>query len=185
MPAEFGPHPCSPTMRRPLLPVLFGATVGASVAAAAWAIAPMAARAHAIQTDLQLLGPGSANHQHVGVPSAGSRLQLASHFSTGLPARDAAVRLIPNQGGTPIELGRTDAEGRLAFALPARTGADAEIQVDAGAGHRDWIELTELGRSARQAALPWASLRGNLFSLAPVVVLGVLGGLARLHRPRG
>jgi len=163
-------------MRRPLLSVLLGA--------ATLALAPGLARAHAIQTDLTVVG-ASHSHLQASLPAAGSRLELASHFSTGLPARDASVRLIPLPGGTPIDLGRTDADGRLAFALPKGTGRDAEIQVDAGAGHRDWIELSELGRPARQASLPWASLHGNLLSLAPIAALGLLGGLARLNRPRG
>jgi nickel transport protein len=142
-------------------------------------------RAHAIQTDLTLVG-ASHSHLQASVPAAGSKLELASHFSTGLPASDASVRLIPAQGGSPIELGRTNADGRLAFALPAGSGRDAEIQVDAGAGHRDWIELSELGRPARQSALPsWGALPGNLLTLAPIAALGLLAGLARLKRPRG
>jgi len=163
-------------MRRPLLPVLLGA--------ATLVLAPGLVRAHAIESDLSVMG---APHSHLqaGLTTPGSKLELASHFSTGMPARDASVRLIPAQGGTPIELGRTNADGRLAFALPAGIGRDAEIQVDAGAGHRDWIELSELGRPARQAALPWAGLRGNLLTLAPLAALGLLGGLARLNRPRG
>ena len=178
MPADPGsglpPHPS--TMRRPLLPVLLGA--------ATLVLAPGLVRAHAIESDLSVMG---APHSHLqaGPTTPGSKLELASHFSTGMPARDASVRLIPAQGGTPIELGRTNADGRLAFALPAGIGRDAEIQVDAGAGHRDWIELSELGRPARQAALPWAGLRGNLLTLAPLAALGLLGGLARLNRPRG
>jgi nickel transport protein len=163
-------------MRRPLLSVLLGA--------AALVLAPSQARAHAIQTDLTVIG-GSHGQLQASIQAGGNRLELASHFSTGLPASDAAVRLIPAQGGTPIELGRTNADGRLAFALPAGTGRDAEIQVDAGAGHRDWIELSELGRPGRQASLPWAALHGNLLTLAPLAVLGLLGGLARLNRPRG
>ena len=177
MPADSGSglplHPS--TMRRPHLPVLLGA--------ATLVLAPGLARAHAIQTDLTVVG-ASHSHLQASLPAAGSRLELTSHFSTGLPARDASVRLIPAQGGTAIELGRTNTEGRLAFALPAGTGRDAEIQVDAGAGHRDWIELSELGRPARQAAAPWAALHGNLLTLAPIAALGLLGGLARLNRPR-
>ena len=171
-------HPS--TMRRPLLPVLLGA--------ATLVLAPGLVRAHAIQSDLTVVGH-SHSHLEAGLPVAGNKLELASHFSTGLPARDASVRLIPVQGGTPIELGRTNADGRLAFDLPAGIGRDAEIQVDAGAGHRDWIELSELGRPARQAAQPWANLHGNLLTLAPIAGLGLLGGLlgglARLNRPRG
>lgn len=147
-------------------------------------LAPALVRAHAIQTDLTVVG-ASHSHSQASLPAAGSRLELSSHFSTGLPARDASVRLIPAQGGDPIELGRTNADGRLAFALPAGSGPGAEIQVDAGAGHRDWIELSELGRPARQAAMPWSALRGNLLTLAPLAALGLLGGLARLNRPRG
>jgi len=163
-------------MRRPLLPVLLGA--------ATLVLAPGLARAHAIQTDLTVVG-ASHSHLQASIPAAGSKLELASHFSTGLPARDASVRLIPAQGGTAIDLGRTDADGRLAFALPAGIGRDAEIQVDAGAGHRDWIELSELGRPSRQDAVSWATLHGNLLTLAPIAGLGLLGGLARLNRPRG
>jgi nickel transport protein len=163
-------------MRRPHLPVLLGA--------ATLVLAPGLVRAHAIQTDLTVVG-ASHNHLQASLPAAGSKLELASHFSTGLPARDASVRLIPAQGGSPIELGRTNADGRLAFALPAGTGRDAEIQVDAGAGHRDWIELSELSLPARQAALPLGALPGNLLTLAPIAALGLLGGLARLKRPRG
>ena len=163
-------------MRRPLLPVLLGAVT--------LVFAPGLSRAHGIQTDLTLVGP-SHSHPHASLSTAGHKLELTSLYSTGLPAHDASVRLIPAQGGAPIELGRTDAEGRLAFALPQGTGRDAEIQVDAGAGHRDWIELSELGSPARQAVLPWASLHGNLLTLAPLAVLGLLGGLACLNRPRG
>ena len=178
MPADPGSglplHPS--TMRRPLLPVLLGA--------ATLVLAPGLVRAHAIQTDLTVVGH-SHSHLEASLPAAGSKLELASHFSTGLPARDASVLLIPAQGGTPIELGRTNADGRLAFALPAGTGRNAEIQVDAGAGHRDWIELSELGGPVRQAAVPWGALRGNLLTLAPFAALGLLGGLARLNRRRG
>ena len=164
-------------MRRPLLPILCGS--------AALVLAPGLARAHAIQTDLTVIGGGAHQHLQANMPGAGSRLELASHFSTGLPARDAAVRLIPAEGATPIELGRTDADGRLAFALPAGTGRDSEIQVDAGAGHRDWIEIAEIGRTGPQATLPRAVLNAHLLSLAPLAAFGLLGGLARLNRHRG
>jgi nickel transport protein len=161
-------------MRRSTFALLFGA--------AGLALAPLAAGAHSIQTDLHLLGGAHGAQLQASLPISSGRMELQSAFSNGQPARDAAVRLIPAQGATPIELGRTDAQGRLAFALPERTGRDAEIQVDAGPGHRDWIELSELGAGRRQASLP---LRGVLLSLAPVAALGLLGGLARLQRPRG
>ena len=162
-------------MRRSLVPLLLGA--------AAVMVAARSASAHAIQTDLTLIGP--AGQLQASLPSSGGRLELSSHYSTGRPASDAAVRLIPALGGTPIELGRTDSQGRLAIALPAGTRADAEIQVDAGAGHRDWIEISELGRPNRQAAQPFAGLHGMVLGMAPLAALGLLGGLARLNRPRG
>jgi nickel transport protein len=167
-------------MHRPFLPVL----LGTAALLLAPSLAPSPVRAHAIQSDLQLLGGEGVPHSHAGEGPAVSRLQLSSSFSTGQPARDAAVRLLKGGGQPPLELGRTDSEGRLAFSVPAHLAAEAEIQVDAGAGHRDWIELSEVGHR-HQASRPWSSLRGPLLGLAPVAGLGLLGGLALLRRPRG
>jgi cysteine desulfuration protein SufE len=115
-------------MRRSPLPLLF---------AAALVLGPQVVRAHGIETDL--IAPGAADHSH----AASGSYQLHSAFSSGEPARNAAVRLLARAGAEPIELGRTDTEGRLAFVLPVHAGPDAEIQVDAGAGHRDWIAVSE------------------------------------------
>jgi nickel transport protein len=168
-------------MRRSPLPVLLGT--------AALVFAPALVRAHAIQTDINLLDGSGVPHSHGKAAAAGSRLQLASAFSTGEPARDAAVRLLPGPGGRPVELGRTDTNGRLAFVLPAQAGGNGEIQVDAGAGHRDWIELSEIGNAGHQTSQQgprnWAGLGASLLSMAPITALGLLGGLARLRRPRG
>ena len=162
-------------MRRFPLPVLL---------AAGLALAPHAVRAHGIQTDIQLDGGGS--QLHASLPAETVRLHSA--FSSGEPARNATVRLIASADAAPVVLGRTDAEGRLAFALPASAGRDAEIQIDAGSGHRDWIDLSEIRQGRLQAASPSpaAALRGTLLSLAPLAGLGLLGGLlvAGLQRPR-
>ena len=161
-------------MRRTPLLVLLGA--------AGLAFIPMAGRAHGIETQVHV--HGSAGTAQLQASLAGP-LDLQSVFSNGEPARDAAVRLMPAGGGTPIELGRTDAQGRLAFALPARTGKDAEIQVDAGPGHRDWIQLSELTGGRLQAKGHAPVLRNGLLALVPLAGLGLLAGLARLYRPRG
>jgi nickel transport protein len=161
-------------MRRFPLLVLLGA--------AGLALTPLAGRAHGIETEVHV--HGSAGTAQLQASLAGT-LDLQSVFSNGEPARDAAVRLMPAGGGTPIELGRTDAQGRLAFALPARTGKGAEIQVDAGPGHRDWIELSELTGGRLQATGQPLAWRTGLLTLAPVAALGLLGGLALLYRPRG
>ena len=69
-------------------------------------------------------------------------LQLESRFSSGEPAQSATVRLMPPQGEA-IVLGQTNAEGQLRFQLPRQAGSDWELQVDAGPGHRDYLELNE------------------------------------------
>lgn len=177
------------TMRRPLLSVLLGT---AALMAAPF-LAPSTARAHAIESELSNLGGQAIPHSHPHPEAGVTRLQLSSAFSTGQPASHAAVRLVPAPGAKPVELGHTDAQGRLAFALPARTGPEAEIQVDAGAGHRDWIGLNELththaastgGSGGSLAHHPWKALTGTLLSLAPIAGLGLLGGLVLRRRPR-
>ncbi len=110
----------------------------AALLALAATLAPQPGRAHGIETSLQRLSGLSAS--------------LESRFSTGAPAADAAVRLVPPDGRQPIELGRTDAAGRLAFRLPGGVRDDWELQVDSGPGHRDYLELGEAGAAGTPAA---------------------------------
>jgi len=125
-------------------------------------------RAHGIETSLQRLSNLSAS--------------LESRFSSGLPAADAAVRLVPPDGGRPIDLGRTDAQGRLAFRLPGGVKPNWEVQVDSGPGHRDYLDLGEAGTPATSAAP--GSLRPVRHQLAdqalawalPLSGLALIGG---------
>ena len=152
--------------RFPLLPGL--------LAAGALLLAPGGARAHGIQSSLERFG--------------GLNAQLESSFSSGDPARDAEVRLVPPGGGAPIALGQTDSQGRLSFRLPPQATADWEIQVDAGPGHRDYLEVP----SAGPGKLPTVSTsegaaRGPLshtLALSALGISGLLGGLL-MRRPRG
>lgn len=108
---------------------------------------PLPLQAHALESSLERLS--QLNNQ----------LLLESRFGNGEPADAAVVRLIP-PGGEPIELGRTDAQGRLEFQLPRQAGADWEVQVDRGAGHRDYLELPPAAiptHRLQRAALPSAS----------------------------
>jgi nickel transport protein len=149
---------------------------------AALALGPQAARAHAIETDL-LAPAGAADHSHPHPHTTGT-YQLHSAFSSGEPARNATVRLLASTGREPVELGRTDAQGRLTFVLPANAGPDAEIQVDAGAGHRDWIALSEINGSAPQALHRPSLVRTTLLAAAPLTALGLLGGLVAVVSQR-
>jgi nickel transport protein len=90
-----------------------------------------AAQSHGIESTLERLGGLTSSKPY----------QLESKFSTGLPASDAAVRMVSPDGGMAVELGHTNARGQLTFTLPAQAKADWEVQVDAGPGHRDYIEL--------------------------------------------
>jgi len=162
--------------------------LSALLAASALCLGPIAVQAHGIQTEIH-------GHDHQsglqtsGVAGAeGGRLQLHSTFSNGEPVSGATVRLMAANSTSPVVIGHTDGEGRLTFVLPARSGRDAEIEVDGGAGHRDWIQLSELSSGRLQASTgPAATLRGSLLSLAPLAGLGLLGGLviAGLRRQRG
>jgi nickel transport protein len=93
-------------------------------------------RAHGIQSELEKVSPLSEQVRR--------EFLLQSEFSTGEPAGDAAVRLWRPDGET-IDMGRTDAEGRLRFELPRGLSEEWEVQVDAGPGHRDYLELAEAG----------------------------------------
>lgn len=149
------------------------------------------AQAHAIESSLERLSAVS------------DALMLESRFGSGEPARDAVVRLQP-PGGEPIEVGRTDADGRLRFTLPAAADAAWEVQVDGGPGHRDYLELpaaaapgTAAGSGpalasapgpaaalvARPAAPPWRLPRLP-WAGQPLLLTGLmaLGGWALIRR---
>lgn len=138
-------------------------------------LAVPAARAHGIESTLERVSDRLSSTPY----------QLQSHFSSGLPAREAAVRMVSPDGTAAVDLGETDADGRLTFALPARARADWEVQVDAGPGHRDYIELpgsapTGLQGQVHRSMRPLAHTLGSLGALA---LLGTMAGLM-LHRPR-
>ena len=131
---------------------------------------PLPLQAHALESSLERLS--QLNNQ----------LLLESRFGNGEPADAAVVRLMP-PGGEPIELGRTDAQGRLQFQLPRQAGADWEVQVDKGAGHRDYLELPPAAAAApaRARSLPAAGLApAGLLSGALIGLCGL--GLARRRR---
>ncbi len=137
-------------MIRLLLPLLAG-SVGLL-------LLPGGARAHGLESSLERHGNLSAG--------------LQSHYSNGLPAGDASVRLLV-PGGEAISLGRTNAEGKLSFQLPARASADWEIQVDAGSGHKDYLELPP--RQSQSAAVSSRSETGLLLARRQLGGLGLLG----------
>jgi len=132
--------------------------------AAAVLLTPALASAHGIESSLERIGE-RRNGMH-----------LHSHFSSGEPAADAAVRLMPPAGGQPIALGRTNAEGQLTFSLPAQARADWEIQVDAGPGHRDYLEINETGAGPQAQDAPAASRLLMLLAATgmPVLLVGLL-----------
>jgi nickel transport protein len=144
---------------------------------------PGAVRAHGIQSSLERISGLTGS-------SASERLEIQSQFSSGVPARDATVRLLPTSGGEPIELGHTGPDGRLRFTLPAIARAGGEIQVDAGPGHRDYLELSDIEPLPGRAGSATHS-----HSLAPrgpwpwqvttaLIGLGLVGGAGLFRRQR-
>jgi nickel transport protein len=152
------------------LPLLAGGALLALMAAPA-------ARAHGIESTLERLD---------GLVTE-TPFQLESRFSTGVPARDATVRMVSPDGTASVDLGHTNAEGQLTFSLPAQARADWEVQVDAGPGHRDYLELPGSIPSGvhGQASQPSQALARQGRSLGVVALLGTLAGLLLSRsRPR-
>lgn len=134
-------------------------------------VSPPPAGAHAIESTLERL------------QSVTDGLMLSSSFSSGEPAADAVVRLVPPGGGSPIEVGRTDARGQLSFALPRGAQGDWELQIDGGPGHRDYLEMpvrkghVQLEKLSRSGESPWrpgpaTALAGGAVLLAGLVAQG-------------
>ena len=133
---------------------------------------PAAAQAHGIESSITRL------------QSLSDSLMLESRFSNGEPTSDAIVRLVAPDGQA-IELGRTDAEGQLSFALPKQANGDWELQVDGGPGHRDYLEMPVQQGQAQLDQISQRPLQHN-----PLTWLGALGatamllGLQRIRRHR-
>jgi nickel transport protein len=146
------------TLRHPVV----GFTATSSLAAvAALLIGPAPAHSHALESSLERLS------------SLTDQVVLDSRFGNGEPADDAVVRLVP-PGGTPIDVGRTDANGQLRFSLPPGATTAWEVQVDKGPGHRDYLEVpgasptTTSSRAAGWQPLAFSGSGG-------VLGVGVLG----------
>lgn len=161
------------SMRLHSAPVVTGLLIAATLAAA-----PQRAAAHAIESSLERITQLSG--------SLDARFALESRFGSGEPADGAVVRLIP-PAGEALELGRTDAEGRLQFRLPPRVDTDWTLQVDGGPGHRDYLELpASQGQPAARRSSPADSRSGlHLASSAGAALIGLCGfGLSRRQRRR-
>jgi nickel transport protein len=147
---------------------------------------PTALRALALAL---LLSPGAA--QAHGIESSLTRLEsltdslvLESHFSNGEPTSDAVVRLVAPDGES-LELGRTNANGQLSFALPKQANGEWELQVDGGPGHRDYLEMP-----VQQGQAQLDKISQHSHGSTPLGWLGALGatamllGLQRIRRHR-
>jgi len=149
-------------------------------------LAAPSVRAHGIESNLERLGGLVSNGSDLSNgPVQSSPFKLESRFSSGLPAREASVRMVSPDGTASVNLGHTNAEGQLTFSLPAQARADWEVQVDAGPGHRDYLELPGSAPAALHGrATSYADPLGRtLRSLGAVALLGTMAGLL-LHRPR-
>lgn len=133
------------------------------------------AQAHGIQSTLEPLRQAAAA---AGPALSSAELQLSSQFSTGVPASDAAVKLVSPDGATSIALGRTDASGRLNINLPSGSHLGWEVVVDAGPGHRDYLELPSADGRSHAEAKPLPSLWHGLRAASPLAGLSLLGLLA-------
>ena len=135
-------------------------------------LSPAAAQAHGIESSLTRL------------QSLSDGLMLQSQFSNGLPTSDAVVRLVAPDGQA-VELGRTNAEGQLSFALPKQANGDWELQVDGGPGHRDYLEMPVQQGQAQLDRISQGPLQHNpLAWLSALGATAMLLGLQRIRRHR-
>ncbi len=164
-------------MRQPRLPVaprVAAVLTSAGLLSLAW---PAPVRAHGIESSLERLSLLKSD-----------TFQLESRFSSGEPAQSATVRVVSPQGEA-IEVGQTNGEGQLKFQLPRQAGSDWEVQVDAGPGHRDYLELDSGALStapARRLQQPqrWLDQRTQLVVGLTGVGLGAAGVLRLRRRQR-
>lgn len=153
-------------MASPSLPCL-RPELAIALALAFCGLDPRPVQAHAIESSLERLQ--SLN------------LQLESRFSTGIPVDGAAVRLVPPGGGEGVLVGRTDGRGQLRFSLPQGVDQAWEVQVDGGAGHRDYLELPARSNSpaARDsnpaATAPPVRRPSKAGPEAPLLAAGLVG----------
>ncbi|MFU8886771.1 MAG: hypothetical protein ACNA8O_15110 [Cyanobacteriota bacterium] len=165
-------------MRLSHLLVLPGVALPSACLLALWPGGPV--QAHAIESSLERVTALNA-------AAAANGMRLESRFSTGEPAQHANVRLMP-PSGEPIELGQTDAAGQLLFSLPAATDTNWELQVDAGPGHRDYLDLSDTLPGTAAAGLQPAAGHSGLARLPgprSLLLLGLAGaGLLTLYRRR-
>jgi nickel transport protein len=68
-------------------------------------------------------------------------LELKSNFSNGTPATGAVVRLLNPDGSAGDILGTTDASGQIRLDLSDVQDGRYDLQVDAGPGHRDYLDI--------------------------------------------
>jgi nickel transport protein len=135
-------------------------------------LSPAAAQAHGIESSLTRL------------ESLTDSLVLESRFSNGEPTSDAVVRLVAPDGES-LELGRTNANGQLSFALPKQANGEWELQVDGGPGHRDYLEMP-----VQQGQAQLDKISQHSHGSTPLGWLGALGatamllGLQRIRRHR-
>jgi nickel transport protein len=135
-------------------------------------LSPAAAQAHGIESSLTRL------------ESLTDSLVLESRFSNGEPTSDAMVRLVAPDGES-LELGRTNANGQLSFALPKQANGEWELQVDGGPGHRDYLEMP-----VQQGQAQLDKISQHSHGSTPLGWLGALGatamllGLQRIRRHR-
>ena len=135
-------------------------------------LSPAAAQAHGIESSLTRL------------QSLSDGLMLQSQFSNGEPTSDAVVRLVAPDGQA-VELGRTNAEGQLSFALPKQANGDWELQVDGGPGHRDYLEMPVQQGQAQLDRISQGPLQHNpLAWLSALGATAMLLGLQRIRRHR-
>ena len=90
---------------------------------------------------IAIASPGRAHQIESALTYLNGDLELRSSFSNGQPAEGAVVRLLNPDGSAGDVLGTTDASGQIRLDLSAFRDGRYDLQVDAGPGHRDYLDI--------------------------------------------
>ena len=90
---------------------------------------------------LAVAAPSHAHQIESALTYLNGDLELRSNFSNGTPATGAVVRLLNPDGSAGDILGTTDASGQIRLDLSDVEDGRYDLQVDAGPGHRDYLDI--------------------------------------------
>jgi nickel transport protein len=126
--------------------------------------------------------PTAAAHDLQHTITSGGAVVIELRFADGTPFTFESYEIFPQGTGTPIQVGRTDAQGRIAF-LPDRAGV-WRLRAFANDGHGLDIDFTTDAAAAVGASdMPAYQRHARLF-VGLGLIFGIFGLVSLFYRRR-